>query len=69
MTQSSSDRSGLQETSYTFTEVAYHFQVTPEALRGWMRRFAQVLSPGAKAEPPRFATADVAALSLSLIHI
>ena len=36
----------------------------PDALRGWMRRFAQVLSPTAKADPPRFTAADVAALSL-----
>jgi flagellar capping protein FliD len=55
MTQAQSDRSSGQETSYTFTEVAYHFQVTPDSLRGWMRRFAQVLSPTAK---------DVAALSM-----
>ncbi|MCS6827356.1 MAG: MerR family transcriptional regulator [Caldilinea sp.] len=56
------DRTNAQEASYTFTEVAYHFQVTPEMLRSWIRRFAQLLSPTAKAEPPRFTSADVAAL-------
>ncbi|GIV69951.1 MerR family transcriptional regulator [Caldilinea sp.] len=56
------DRTNAQEASYTFTEVAYHFQVTPEVLRSWIRRFAQLLSPAARAEPPRFTSADVAAL-------
>ncbi len=56
------DRTNAQEASYTFTEVAYHFQVTPEVLRSWIRRFAQLLSPAARGEPPRFTSADVAAL-------
>ena len=34
MTQTSTDRTNAQESSYTFTEVAYHFQVTPDVLRG-----------------------------------
>ncbi|MFO7632774.1 MAG: MerR family transcriptional regulator [Caldilinea sp.] len=63
MTQTDADRTVAQD-SYTFTEVAYHFQVTPDVLRSWIRRFAQVLSVTAKAEPPRFSTADVAALSI-----
>lgn len=58
------DRTNAQETSYTLAEVAYHFQVNPELLRGWVRRFAQLLSPTARADPPRFTGADVAALSL-----
>ncbi|HHY58485.1 MAG TPA: MerR family transcriptional regulator [Chloroflexi bacterium] len=64
MTQSPPDRSSASESTYTFTEVAYHFQVTPDTLRGWMRRFAQVLSATAKTDPPRFTTADIAALSI-----
>lgn len=64
MTQTNTDRTNAQESSYTFTEVAYHFQVTPDMLRGWMHRFAQVLSASAKADPPRFSTADVAALGM-----
>lgn len=64
MTQTNSDRTATQESSYTFTEVAYHFQVTPDVLRSWIRRFAQVLSPAAKSDAPRFSTADVAALSM-----
>jgi DNA-binding transcriptional MerR regulator len=64
MTQTNSDRTATQEPSYTFTEVAYHFQVTPDSLRSWIRRFSQLLSPTAKADSPRFSTADVAALSM-----
>lgn len=60
----STDRTNAQEASYTFTEVAYHLQVTPEMLRSWARRFAQLLSPEARADSPRFTGADVAALSL-----
>ena len=64
MMQANSDRANPQDSAYTFTEVAYHFQVTPEVLRSWTRRFGQVLSSAAKTDSPRFSTADVAALSM-----
>jgi regulator of replication initiation timing len=53
-----------QESVYSLTEVAYHFQVTTDLLRSWTQRFAQVLSPVAQSEPPKFSNTDVAALSM-----
>lgn len=53
-----------QESVYSLTEVAYHFQVTTDLLHSWTQRFAQVLSPVAQSEPPKFSNTDVAALSM-----
>ncbi len=64
MTQAYTDGSHSQEVAYTFTEVAYHLQVTPDMLRGWIRRFGPLLSASAKADDARFTTADVAALTM-----
>ena len=50
------------EPGFSFTEVAYHLQVTPETLRGWNRRFARHLGAQTNGEEPRYGTSDVAAL-------
>lgn len=52
------------EMTFSFTEVVYHLQVTPDVLRGWNRRFARFLSPGVQGDEPRYATADVATLTM-----
>ena len=64
MTQAHAEGSNSQEVAYTFTEVAYHLQVTPDVLRGWIRRFGPLLSASAKADDARFTTTDVAALTM-----
>lgn len=50
------------EPDFSFTEVAYHLQVTPETLRSLNRRFARHLSLQTNGQEPRYATSDVAAL-------
>ena len=52
------------ETTFSFTEVAYHLQVTPDTLRAWGKRFGGVLSSQTNAAEPRYTTADVAALTM-----
>jgi flagellar capping protein FliD len=48
--------------NYSLMEVSRHLQVNPELVRSWSRRFAKSLSAQATAEPPRYNSADVAAL-------
>lgn len=55
-------RASVAEQSFSFTEVAYHLQVTPDTLRSWTRRFGRFLGAPANGEDPRFGTSDVAAL-------
>lgn len=63
MSQSVTNRSSNSaETTFSFTEVAYHLQVTADTLRGWTQRYAGVLSGHAAESNPRYSNADVAAL-------
>lgn len=48
--------------AYSLMEVAKHLQISPDTLRSWNLRFAQVLQIDANAESPRYASADVAVL-------
>ncbi len=50
------------DAAYSFIEVASHLQVTTEILRGWNRRFSQYLAAEVNGDPPRYTSADVAAL-------
>lgn len=47
---------------YSLMEVAKHLQVSPETLRSWNERFAQLLHIDPAAEWPRYSSADVAVL-------
>ncbi|MBK8051376.1 MAG: MerR family transcriptional regulator [Anaerolineales bacterium] len=62
MTQPPPARNSAAEQSFSFTEVAYHLQVTPDTLRSWGRRFGRFLSPQTALDDPRYSTSDVAAL-------
>lgn len=64
MTHAYAEGSNSPEVAYTFTEVAYHLQVTPDVLRSWIRRFSPLLSTSSKTDGARCTTADVATLTM-----
>jgi DNA-binding transcriptional MerR regulator len=62
VTQPPPARNSAAEQSFSFTEVAYHLQVTPDTLRSWGRRYGRFLSPQTTLDDARYSTADVATL-------
>jgi len=53
---------GNAQTAYSLMEVAKHLQISPDTLRSWNQRFAQMLHIDPIAESPRYSSADVAVL-------
>jgi DNA-binding transcriptional MerR regulator len=50
------------QVAYSLMEVAKHLQISPDTLRSWNQRFAQMLHIDPNAESPRYSSADVAVL-------
>lgn len=60
--QANASQTNTAQPAYSLIEVAKHLQVSPDVLRSWNVRFAQVLNLDPAAENPRYSSADVGVL-------